>query len=111
LTPGNVEFFIVLVQMMAVPGVLVPVVVLDEKRLGGRELERAWPPSSRLAAFFTAWAFGWPAGCVALIVHFVKTRGSMRGVSLGVLWSAALYLAAEDAPQQLVPAVIDWLRL
>ena len=59
----------------------------------------------------SAWAVGWPAGCVVLFVHFAKTRASLRGVNLGVMWAVALYCAAAEAPERLVPAVVDLLQL
>jgi hypothetical protein len=110
-TPGNVEFVEVLVSMVVATGMVVAVVLLDERRLPGPELERAWPPGSRDAAFFGAWAVGWPAGCLVLLVHFVKTRWSPRGVDLGCLWAIALYVVAAEGPARLVPAIIDWLHL
>jgi hypothetical protein len=111
LTPGNVEFVEVLDSMLVATAGVVAVVVRDERRLGARELERAWPASSRDAAFFCAWAIGWPAGCLVLLIHFASTRRSMRGVGLGLLWGFVLYLSAEQAPVLLVPPIIDWLHL
>ncbi len=52
------------------------VVILDERRLDERRLERAWPASSRDAAIIGF-------GLVALPIHFARTRGhfgSARGV-------------------------------
>ena len=107
--PGNVELIEVLASMALATGLVVGVVAADERRLRGAQLERAWPTSSRDAAFFGAWAVGWPAGCLVLIVHFAKTRSSPYGACLGVAWAFALFLAAGEAPVWLVPAVIEWL--
>lgn len=67
------------------------IVILDERRLRRREeaLERAWPPVSRDAAII---AFG----PLALLVHFPKTRGSIRSIRgvLGYLWGLALGVIA-----------------
>lgn len=60
------------------------VVIVDERRLSEEELERAWPPSSRDAAIV---AFG----PLALLAHFVRTRGHLKsargivGFPLGLL--------------------------
>jgi hypothetical protein len=111
LTPGDIEFLEVVASMLVATGVVVAVVMLDERRLHGRELERAWPASSRDAAFFGAWAVGWPAGCLVLLVHFASTRRSLRGVGLGLLWGLLLFLVAGVGPVFLVPALIEWLQL
>ena len=105
MTPGNVEFVQVvtnlIVTLVAVPAIIVG----DERRLCGEELARAWPPVSRDAAIFGIYAYGIP---VCLIVHFSRTRRSMRGFLIGVLWFALVYavLFALDA---LEVTVIDWL--
>jgi hypothetical protein len=111
LRPGNVELVEVVASMVLATGMLVAVVTTDERRLRGRELERAWPPSSRDAAFFGAWAMGWPAACLVLVVHFVRTRWSPYGACLGLVWAVALYVAAGEAPVWVVPTVIEWLNL
>jgi hypothetical protein len=59
------------------------VVFFDERRLTERQLERAWPPSSRNAAVF---AFD----VVAVPIHFIKTRWSPWGLVLAVLWTAVV---------------------
>jgi hypothetical protein len=60
------------------------VVLLDERWMSEANLERAWPPSSRDAAIV---AFG----PLAILVHFLRTRGGFRtwrrfflGIPLGL---------------------------
>ena len=63
------------------------VVRYDLSRLPERQLARAWPEASFLAAVF---AFG----PLSLPVHFVKTRRSLMGLGLG-LAMCALTLVVE----------------
>lgn len=54
------------------------IIILDERKiLKPEQLERAWPPSSRDAAIIGF-------GPLALILHFVRTRGNFRS-PLGIV--------------------------
>jgi len=109
-SPGNVEFVEVVVSMIVSPATVALVVRLDERRLKGPALDRAWPPQSRDAAVFGAWQFGTIYGCVALLVHFTRTRASALGLGLGVLWGAVL-LAVDIGSMVLAGVAIDWLGM
>lgn len=49
------------------------VIMLDERFMSPERLERAWPPTSRDAAIV---AFG----PLAILLHFMRTRGGLRPV-------------------------------
>jgi hypothetical protein len=109
-SPGNVEFVQVLCSMIVVPLVQATIVRLDERRLSGERLARAWPPVTRDAVVFATWQFGILFGCPALLVWFVRTRRSLLGALLGL--AAALGLLSAAVVASLVPeAAIDWLGL
>jgi hypothetical protein len=109
-TDGDVEFVQVVCSMLVVPGVLAAIVRFDERRLSGERLACAWPPVSRDVVVFATWQFGILFGCPALVVWFVRTRGWLTGVPLGLLAATGLLGAAVLA--SVVPeAVIDWLGL
>jgi hypothetical protein len=110
LTQANVEFVQVLSSMIVSTATVAAIVVVDERRLGARELNRAWPRASRDAAIFGAWLFGALFGCLLLLVHFARTRGLVAGIGLGLLWAAFL-LAADLGTWSLAGAVVDWLGL
>jgi hypothetical protein len=96
--------------MLVVPAVVATVVRLDERRLKGVRLERAWPPVSRDAVIFASWQFSLLFGLPALFVWFVRTRRSLFGVLQGLAAAGLLFAAAYLSV--LVPAlVIDWLGL
>jgi hypothetical protein len=105
-TPGNLE----LVQVIASWAVTLPavaaIIVLDERRLRGAELARAWPPPSRDAAIFGLWNLGVHHLCV--LVHFSRTRRNVRGVALGLVWLVAV-TAADVGAQFGATAAVDWL--
>lgn len=68
------------------------IIILDERWMGEKLLARAWPPSSRDAAII---AFG----PIALLVHFMRTRGGFRswkkfflGLPLGFLMGVVALL-------------------
>jgi hypothetical protein len=109
-SPGNVEFVQVVTSMVVAPATAATIVMLDERRLRGHALARAWTPASRDAAIFGTWLFGAMYGCVALLVHFTKTRWSFAGFGIGSLWVAFL-LAVDVGSMFLAAAVIDWLGL
>lgn len=108
MTSGNLE----LVQILASWAVTLPataaIIVTDERRLRGEELERAWPPQSRDAAVFGLWLFG--IHHVSVLVHFVKTRWSLAGVALGLRCLLALNLL-DDCAQIGAAVTVDWLGL
>ena len=110
MTRGDVEFVQVLSSMIVSTATVAAIVVVDERRLGARELARAWPRASRDAAIFGAWLFGALFGCLLLFVHFARTRGLVVGIGLGLLWAAFL-LAADLGTWSLAGAVIEWLGL
>lgn len=103
MTPGNLE----LVQVLASWAVTLPavatIIVVDERRLRGAELARAWPPQSRDAAIFGLWNLGVHHLCV--LVHFSRTRRSVGGVLLGVCWLLAVVAADAGAQVGAVAAV------
>ena len=110
MSPGNVEFVQVVVSMIASPATVALIVRLDERRLRGPALDRSWPPQSRDAAIFGAWQFGTLYGCVALLVHFTRTRASAIGFGLGLLWGLVL-LVVDVGSMLLADAGIEWLGL
>ena len=59
-------------------GIIYVVIRFDERRLSPKQLERAWPASSRDVAvlYFSL---------IALFLHFPRTRGVLLGVPLGLL--------------------------
>jgi hypothetical protein len=82
------------------------IIVRDERRLKGERLSRAWPPVSRDAALFL-WYFGFP---LCVVVHFWKTRRSLRGTLLGFAWMAAI-LVLDEGAERGIGAVIGGLGL
>ena len=107
---GDVEFVQVVCEMLVVPAVAAAIVRIDERRLTGVRLERAWPPVSRDAVVFATWQFGILFGCPAMLVWFIRTRRSLWGVAQGLAAAGLLFAAA--LVSALVPeAVIDWLGL
>ena len=62
----------------------------DMRRLSPERLERAWSPVQLAAAVFAMMQVGIPQ--IAIIVHFVRTRRSIAGFFLGILWAALTYL-------------------
>ncbi|MEZ4219770.1 MAG: hypothetical protein R3B13_02495 [Polyangiaceae bacterium] len=69
-------------------GILVPWWILrrDMARLEPKELERAWPKVSFWMAIVVF-------GPLALPFHFTKTRRSLWGFFLGLLWTVAAFVA------------------
>lgn len=91
--PGNAEFVEVAVSLVATVTGFVAVVVVDERRLRGAELARAWPAVSRDAAILGAGLFGLLYAAPAVVVHFARTRGGLRGMLMGAAWAAFLVAA------------------
>jgi hypothetical protein len=107
-TDGDLE----LVELLAAWSVTLPavvaIVVRDELRLAGQELERAWPPQSRDAAIFGLWMMGVHPLCI--LVHFVRTRRNVRGVLFGLGWLGLVVLGALGA-ELAAAAAVDGLGL
>jgi hypothetical protein len=98
-SPGNLELVQVLVSWaVLIPGAAV-IIARDERRLRGQQAAHAWPPASRDSALFAIYNVSL---FVLLVVplHFVRTRRSLRGLALGVLWLTVL--VAMDVGAQLV---------
>jgi hypothetical protein len=106
---GDVEAFQLASVMVVTPIAVATIVALDERRLRGEQLARAWTPASRNAVIFGA--FQWPLyGWIGLVVHFTKTRWTPAGVWLGLLWAAVVY-GLDVGSFLLTGQVIDWLGL
>ena len=106
MTPGNLELVQIVVSWTTTLPAVAAIILRDERRLQGAMLDRAWPPASRDAAIFGAWNLGVHPACVLL--HFVRTRRSLRGFGQGLLWLAAVVLVGASA-QLVAAAAIDWL--
>jgi len=108
LTPGNLELAQIVVSWAVSLPAVAAIIVHDERRLSGVQLERAWPPQSRDAAIFALWNFG--VQHLAVLIHFVKTRWSVRGVLLGLFWFGVV-VGVDVAAQLGAAAAIGWLGL
>jgi hypothetical protein len=106
-TPGNLELLQVVTTYVVLPPAVAATLIVDERRLRGEELSRAWPASSRNAAILGVF-LGLPAVCV--LVHFVRTRRGFAGFDLGLLWLGAI-VAVDYGAQLGVAAAVDWLGL
>lgn len=91
MTPGNLEFVDLIASMVTSLSSVSAIIVLDERRLRGEELARAWLPVSRDAAIFGLANVALHPVCVLL--HFVRTRRSWVGVVLGFLWLVIVVVA------------------
>jgi len=109
-SPGNLEFAQIVTFMLVSPVGVAAVLRLDERRLRGSQLERAWAPATRDATIFNTWQFAPIYGYVGVIVHFTKTRWSFAGFGLGVLWALVLY-ALNVGAVVAITAAIEWLGL
>jgi hypothetical protein len=65
-------------------GIVLPawIVKRDERRLSDKQLERAWPPATFWCAVVTF-------GLICLPIHFWRTRRSVTGLGLGLIWLVA----------------------
>jgi len=70
----------VLLSLFGSSAIVFAIVWWDERRLSYEQLDRAWPTSTRLLAPL---AFG----PMCLPVHFWRTRRSVPGVLLGVVYA------------------------
>jgi hypothetical protein len=101
MTSGDLELVELVISFtVGVVGSAV-VIVLDERRLSGAELERAWPTTSRNVAIY---AFS----PICVFLHFVRTRRDLRGSDFGLLWLAAIVLL-DNGLQLLARHAIEWL--
>lgn len=110
MTDGDIEFVQVVCSMIVVPVVQGAIVRFDERRLSAERLARAWPPVTRDVVVFATWQFGILFGCPALVVWFVRTRGWLVGLLLG-LAAAALLLGAAILASVVPEAIIEGLGL
>jgi hypothetical protein len=91
MTDGNLELVQVIVSWVVTLPAVVLVIRTDERRLEADALARAWPPQSRDAAIFGLWNLGVHPLCV--LIHFARTRRSVLGTGLGLVWVVAILLA------------------
>jgi hypothetical protein len=105
MSPGDLEFVQLLLSWAVTGPMVVAVVRLDERRLRGACLARAWPPVSRDAAIFTIWMLGFHPLCLLAfyLVHFGRTRWSARGLTLGLAWT--IFTVAGALWAQVIAAV------
>ena len=109
MTDGNLEFVQVVVAIFATVPPFAAIVLFDERRLTAAQRARAWPGSSRDAAFFGSFLFGLPYALAGLLIHFVRTRRSWRGALLGLAVATGLFafnVGAELAVGALVDACL-----
>jgi len=107
-TDGDLELVEIVASWVVTLPAVIAIIVGDERRLRGEELGRAWPPSSRDAAIFGLWNMGVHPLCV--LVHFARTRRSVRGVLLGLGWLAAVVAAGVGA-ELAAAALVGWAGL
>ncbi len=110
MTPGNLELVQILASWAVAAPAVIAIVRIDESRLPGEALARAWPAVSRDSAFVLLWMLGFHPVLLAafFLVHFVRTRRPLVGVLLGVMWTC-LVVALEVAAQWAAAAVVDGL--
>ena len=108
MTAGNLELVQIVASWVVTLPMVIGVIVMDEKHLEGAELERAWPPVSRDAAIFGLWNMGVHPLCV--LIHFVRTRRSLRGAFLGVAWLTAIFALGVGA-QFGAADLVEWVGL
>ncbi|MGH7294693.1 MAG: hypothetical protein ACRELB_07165 [Polyangiaceae bacterium] len=120
MTPGDLEFVQVILSMGVCTGGVALVLKRDEARdrlrphpprpVRPRWTDHAWLPSTVDAAILGAFLFSWLYGAPALVIHFAKSRWSLRGFAVGLGWAVAL-VAADVVVQLGAEATIDWLGL
>jgi hypothetical protein len=79
------ELIALFAQLVA--GIVLPAWVVrhDERHLCEERLDRAWPPASFWCAVVTF-------GLFCLPIHFLRTRRSIWGLGLGLVWSLGVTL-------------------
>ncbi|HZU84636.1 MAG TPA: hypothetical protein VE987_17020 [Polyangiaceae bacterium] len=105
MTRGNLELLEVIVSWAVTLPSVAAIIVRDERRLRGEMLARAWPPVTRDASIFGLWNLGVHPLC--LLVHFGRTRRSLAGVGLGLLWLLAV-VAADWTAENGMEALVAW---
>jgi hypothetical protein len=81
---GGNEVLMLVLPWAVTTALTFAIVIVDERRMSAERLERAWPPASRDAAIVVF-------GPLALLIHFMKTRGHLRsargvlGLSIGLV--------------------------
>jgi len=105
---GDLELLQVVVSWALTLPSVAAIIVVDERRLRGEELARAWPAQSRDAAIFGLWNLGVHPLCV--LMHFIRTRRGFAGVDLGLFWLGAV-VAVDIGAQLGVAAAVGWLQL
>jgi hypothetical protein len=109
MTDGDLELLEVIVAWAVTIPAVCAIIVVDERRLRGAELQRSWPAVSRDAAIFAM--FNVPFGVFAIpLVHFLRTRRNVRGLLLGVAWAAAMVIG-DVAAETGTAAAVGWLGL
>jgi hypothetical protein len=108
MTDGNLQLVQVIASWVVTLPAVIVVIKADERRLTGEALERAWPPQSRDAAIFGLWNMGVHPLCV--LIHFARTRRTLLGTGLGLVWLLAIMLA-DAGVQTGVAAAIERLGL
>jgi hypothetical protein len=102
-TPGNLELLQIVASWTVTVPAVATIIVRDERRLRGEDLARSWPAPSRDAAIFGLWNLGVHHLCV--LVHFARTRRTIRGTGLGLLWLFAVVVVDATARIGVVTAV------
>jgi hypothetical protein len=110
LTPGNVEFVQVVTSWVASVGAFATLVIRDERRLKKPALEHAWPPASRDAAILGVFLFGAAYAVLAVLIHFARTRRTLRGAAIGLFWGVCVLLLDVGAAMG-AEVAIDWLGI
>ena len=110
MTPGNVEFVQVVTSWVASVGAFATLVIRDERRLKKPALEHAWPPASRDAAILGVFLFGAAYAVLAVLIHFWRTRRTLRGAAIGLFWGVCLLLLDVGAAMG-AEVAIDWLGI
>ena len=77
---------VLLLGLQLVLGLVVPALIVraDIRRLPPKELARAWPDASVWSAVYLVSAF-------AVLVHFTRTRRSLLGFLLGLVFCAVAF--------------------
>lgn len=90
---------VLLFTLSFVLGIAVPALIVrrDIARLAGEQLSRSWPDASLWAAVVVF-------GPISVPIHFLRTRRSIVGIGLSVVWFVfALLLVA--APVELLAQI------